>query len=71
MGLTINTQKTKYMEVTKKTNTKMLQTDDQEYGRVKEFKYPGAILTEDKDITMEIKHQITIANKTSLGQGNS
>ena len=36
MGLTINTQKTKYMAVAKKpTKTKMLKTDDQEYGRVK------------------------------------
>jgi sorting nexin-29 len=68
MGLTINTQKTKYMAVTKKpTKTKMLKTDDQEYGRVKEFKYPRTILTEDRYITTEKKHQITIANKTSCG----
>jgi len=68
MGLTINMQKTKYMEVTKKpTNAEMLKTDDQEYGKVKEFKYLGTILTEDNDMTTEIKHQITIANKTSYG----
>jgi len=66
MGLTINMQKTKYMEVTKKpTNTQMLKTDDQEYGWVKEFKYLGTILTEDNDMTTEIKHQVTLANKTS------
>jgi hypothetical protein len=42
MGLAINMQQTKYMEVNKKsTNTKMLKTDDQEYERVKEFKYLG------------------------------
>jgi alkylhydroperoxidase/carboxymuconolactone decarboxylase family protein YurZ len=40
---------------------------DQEYGRVKEFKYLGTIWTEDNDITTGIKHQITIANKTSYG----
>lgn len=41
-------QNTKYRDVTKKpTNTKMLQIDDQEYERVKEFKYLGIILTED------------------------
>jgi len=68
MGLTINMQKTKYMEITKEpTNTKMLKTDDQEYGRVKEFKYLGTILTEDNDMTTEIKHQITVADKTSYG----
>jgi hypothetical protein len=41
------------MEVTKRpTNTK---TDDQEYDRVKEFKYLGTVLTEDNDITTERK----------------
>jgi hypothetical protein len=68
MGLTINLQKTKYMEVTKKpTNTEMLKNDDHEYGREKEFKCVGTILIEYNDITTEIKHQITVANKTSYG----
>jgi hypothetical protein len=39
MGLTVNKQKTKYMEVKKKsTNIKKLKTDDQKYERVKDFK---------------------------------
>ena len=29
----------------------MLKTNDQEYGRVKEIKYLGTILTEDNDMT--------------------
>ena len=33
--------------------------------RVKEFKYLGTILTEDYDITTEIKQHIIMANKTS------
>ena len=43
-----NMQNAKYRDVTKKpTNTKMLQIDDQEDERVKEFKCLGIILTED------------------------
>jgi hypothetical protein len=59
MGLTINLQKTKYMEVTKKpTNLRMLKVDDQEFERVREFKYLGSTLTEDNKITTEIKLRI-------------
>jgi hypothetical protein len=47
MGLTVNMQKTKYMQVTKRpTNTKMI-IAYQQYERVKEFKYLGTTLTED------------------------
>jgi sorting nexin-29 len=54
MGLTVNTQKTKYVEVTKRpTNTKMLIIGNQQYERVKEFKYLGTTLTEDNGISTE------------------
>jgi hypothetical protein len=33
----------------------MLKTYDQKYAKVKKFKYLGTILTEDNDITTEIK----------------
>jgi hypothetical protein len=66
MGLRINTQKTKYMEVTKRpTNTKTLKRDGRENERVKEFKYLKAILTECNYITTEIKQRTIMANKTS------
>jgi hypothetical protein len=56
MGLTINLQKPKYMEVTKRsTHSKMLKVDDQEFERVGEFKYLGSTLTEDNNIITEIK----------------
>jgi hypothetical protein len=56
MGRTVNMQKTKYMVVTKRpTNTKMLKIDNQEYERVKEFKYLGTVLTEDYYTTTKIK----------------
>jgi hypothetical protein len=67
MGLTVNMQKTKYMEVTKRpTNTKMI-IGNQQYERVKEFKYLGTTLTADNDISTEIKQRIITANKTSCG----
>jgi hypothetical protein len=37
MGLAVDVQKAKQMEVTKKTNSKMLKMDDQEYERIKEL----------------------------------
>ena len=35
--------------------------------RVKEFKYPGTTITEDNDITTEIKQRMNMANKTTYG----
>jgi sorting nexin-29 len=68
MGLTVNMQKTKYMEVTKRPrNTKLLVIGNQQYERVKEFKYLGITLTEDNNISTEIKQRIIMANKTSYG----
>jgi phosphohistidine swiveling domain-containing protein len=52
----MSVQKKKYMEVTRKpTNNKMLNFDDQEYERVKEFKYLATIVTEENDITTGIE----------------
>lgn len=67
VGLTINMHNTKYMEVTKKTKAKMLKIDDQEYERVKEFKYLGTSRLEEYDLTTEMKQRITMTNKTSYG----
>jgi len=67
MRLTINLQKTYDMEQKKPTNTKNLKLYDQEYERVKEFKYLGTNLTEDNDILTEIQQRIIMDNKTSYG----
>ena len=54
------------MEVNKQsTITKMLRIDDQEYDRVKEFKYLRTVLT--KDNTTRNKATKIMANKTSCG----
>lgn len=45
MELTINIQKTKYVEVTKRlTNARMLRVDNQEFERVRNFKYFGSVI---------------------------
>jgi hypothetical protein len=36
----------------------MLKVDNQEFGRVTEFKYLGSALTKDNNITTEIKQRI-------------
>ena len=46
-------------------NTNTLKIDDQEYMRVKEFKFLGTILAEDNDITTEIKQRIIMANNVN------
>jgi hypothetical protein len=43
----------------------MLKVDNQKYERVKEFKFLGTVLTEDNDITTEIKQRIIMATETS------
>jgi hypothetical protein len=66
-GLTVNMQKTKYIQVPKRpTNTKII-PGYQHYERVKELKYLGTTLTEDNDISTEIKQRIIMANKASYG----
>jgi sorting nexin-29 len=68
MGLTVNMQKTKYMGVTKRpTNTKMIVTGNQQYERVKEFKYLAATLTKENNVSTQIKQRIIMANETSYG----
>jgi hypothetical protein len=44
MGHTIKMQRTKCMELKKKTNTRFLEIDDQEYERVKKCKHQGTVL---------------------------
>jgi hypothetical protein len=54
------------MEVTKKLiNLRMLKVDDQEFERVREFKYLRSTLTEDNNITIEIKLRTVMANRAS------
>jgi hypothetical protein len=45
----------------------MIVTGNQQLERGQEFKYLGTPLTEDNDVSTEIKQRITMANKTSCG----
>jgi len=45
----------------------MLKTDEQGYERVGKFKLLGTVLTEDNDITADIKFRIIMANENSYG----
>jgi hypothetical protein len=66
MGLTINLNKTKYMEVTKRPpDSRILKVDGQEFERVRELKYLGSTLAENNNITTEIKQRTVTANRAS------
>ena len=43
--------------IKKNSNSKMLEIDDQEYERVKEFKFLETVWTKDNAITTEIKQK--------------
>jgi phosphohistidine swiveling domain-containing protein len=52
----MSVQKKEYMEVTRKpTKNTILKFDDQEYERVKKFKYFGTVVTEDNYLTTGIE----------------
>jgi sorting nexin-29 len=68
MGLAVSTQKATYVEVIRgPANIKMIVTGNQQHERGQEFKCLGTNLTEDNDVSTEIKQRITMANKTSCG----
>jgi hypothetical protein len=51
------------MEVTKRSsNSRVLKVDDQEFERAREFECLGSTVTEDNNITFEIKQRILMAN---------
>jgi len=66
-------QKTKINESSKKkktTNIKMLKIDEQEYERGGKLKLLGTVLTEDNDITADIKFRIIMANETMVSRNS-
>jgi hypothetical protein len=63
MGLNNHLQRTKYTEVTEMpTDSRMRNVDDQKFERAREFKYLGSTLTEDNNISTEIKQRTVMAN---------
>jgi hypothetical protein len=43
----------------------MLRVDDQEFERVREFRYLGSTVTEEIDITFETKEKILMTNQAN------
>lgn len=63
IGLTINLQEAKYLEVTKRpTNLRMLEMDDQQFEGVRAYKYLGSTVTEESNITIEIEQRILMTS---------
>jgi hypothetical protein len=71
MGLTINQEKTKVMDVSSnKTKEKHIIIDNKETEKVSEFQCLGSIVTCDNNINVEINHRITMGNKCYYGMQN-
>jgi hypothetical protein len=64
IGLKVNKDKTKYMEVTSNpTGRTSLTINNYKFETVKEFKYSGTMITSDNKIATEITHRLVMANK--------
>jgi hypothetical protein len=65
MGLTVNEEKTKFMEVGKKlTTVAHFTVGNYKFEKVLMFKYPGSLVT---DVSVEIKNRIGLVNKCYYG----
>jgi sorting nexin-29 len=68
MGLNINEEKTKYMEITTKpTKNKYLNVGNYRFEKVTEFKYLGTIIFYDNNLDIEIHHRLLLANRCYHG----
>jgi hypothetical protein len=64
IGLKVNKDKTKYMEITSNPTGRTSPTiNNYKFETVKEFKYLGMMITSDNKITTEITHRLVMANK--------
>jgi sorting nexin-29 len=68
MGLNINEEKTKYMEITAKpTKNKYLNVGNYRFEKVIEFKYLGTMISYDNNLDTEIYHRLLLANRCYHG----
>jgi hypothetical protein len=69
MGLEVNEEKTKFMEVGKKlTTVAHFTVGNFKFEKVHMFKYLGSLVTDKNDISVEIKNKIGLGNKGYYGQ---
>jgi len=68
MGLTINEEKTKFMQVTSKPiMISELIVGEQKFKVVQQFKYLGTNVTKDNNLDKEIRYRISLANNCYHG----
>lgn len=76
VGLTINEEKAEYIIVSRKswkdrneTQEKFIEVEEYSFKRVDQFKYLGLIITQDKDIKIDISTRLQSAHKCFYGLG--
>jgi hypothetical protein len=68
IGLTINGDKTKFMEITKyPSNLCFLEVNGYKFEKITQFKYLGTSVTYDNDLSVEINNRIISANRSYYG----
>jgi hypothetical protein len=68
MGLNINEEKNKYMEITAKpTKNKYLNVGNYRFEKVIEFNYLGTMISYDNNLDTEIHHRLLLANRCYQG----
>lgn len=67
MGLVINEGKTKYMPVHGRQKPPSIQIDNYTFETVNEFVYLGTMVTNDNNVSSEIKRRIVAANRYYFG----
>ena len=68
IGLQINQEKTKYMEVNiKHGKTPFFEVNECKFENVDQFKYLGTLITKDNNLHKELTHRIIMANRSYAG----
>jgi hypothetical protein len=68
MGLAVNEEKTKFMEVGMKlTTVAHFTVGNHKFEKVHMFKYLGSLVTDKNDISVEIKNRIGLGNECYYG----
>jgi hypothetical protein len=68
MGLAVNKEKMKFVEVGKKlTTVAHVTVGNYKFEKVRMFKYLGSLVTDKNDVSVEIKNRIGLGNKFYYG----
>jgi hypothetical protein len=68
MGLAVNEEKTKFMEVGKKIRTvEHFTVGNYKFEKLHKFRYLGSLVTDKNDVSVETKNRIGLGNKCYYG----